>query len=436
MDLSAVRSLPTGWTVRAISDVCERVTSGGTPSRRVPGYYVGGIWPWVKTQELEDGWLTDTEEHITDQAIDSSSAKVLPQTTVLLAMYGATVGKLGLLARPMTCNQACCALIVNDDLADYRFVYYLLLHARPQLVNLAVGAAQQNLSGELIKSLRFAFPPRDEQRAIAHALGILDDKVEINYKRSRTLEALARTLFKAWFVDFDPARERAQGKPYGLAQEIAALFPDSFQDSAIGELPRGWKVGTLTDIANLNPESWSRKDMPETIRYVDLSSVKWGHFEESQEYTRYAAPSRAQRILRSGDTIVGTVRPANGSYGLVAEEGLTGSTGFAVLRPKKWAALTYLCATARENIERLSRLAYGAAYPAIRPETVAQIPIVLPTDNVLAAFDAVAAPLLRRCSQMARESRILIALRSALLPKLLSGELTASDAMGAMERSA
>lgn len=134
---------PTSWKIKCIEEVCERVTSGGTPSRRISSYYEGGIWPWVKTRELKDGWIDDTEEHINDEAIAASSAKVLPPNTILMAMYGATVGQLGILRREMTCNQACGALIVNPTKADYKFLYYQLLYSREQLKNLATGAAQQ-----------------------------------------------------------------------------------------------------------------------------------------------------------------------------------------------------------------------------------------------------------------------------------------------------
>ncbi len=126
------------WPARSIEDVCLRVTSGGTPSRRRPSFYEDGCWPWLKTQELQDGWLDDSEEHITEEALASSSAKVLPQNTVLMAMYGGapTVGKLGILRRPMTCNQACCAMIVDPGQADYRYLFYQLLHARPRITPL------------------------------------------------------------------------------------------------------------------------------------------------------------------------------------------------------------------------------------------------------------------------------------------------------------
>src|SRR6202034_3209241 len=116
------------------------------------------------------------------------------------------------------------------------------------------------------------------------------------------------------------------------------------------------------------------------IKYVDLSNTKWGRIHEVMEYTREEAPSRAQRILRPGDTIVGTVRPGNGSYALVGINGLTGSTGFAVLRPKsaECREVVYLAATSRENIDRLSHLADGGAYPAVRPETVAGTELLIP----------------------------------------------------------
>ena len=209
------------------------------------------IWPWVKTQELQDSWIDDTEEHITEDAITASSAKVLPANTVLLAMYGATVGQLGILRRPMACNQACCALIANPDKADFRFLYFYLLHIRSKLKSLATGAAQQNLSGTVIKSLRLLLPTLPEQRTIAHILGTLDDKIELNRKQNETLEAMARALFKAWFVDFEPVRAKMEGRWQrgqslpGLPAHLYDLFPDRLIESELGEIPEGWCHSTI-----------------------------------------------------------------------------------------------------------------------------------------------------------------------------------------------
>lgn len=282
-----------------------------------------------------------------------------------------------------------------------------------------------NLNTEILSALPFVVPPLAEQRAIAHILGTLDDKIELNRKRNETLEAMARSLFQSWFVDFDPVRAKAEGRDPGLPADIATLFPDSFQPSELGDIPMGWKAGLLSDVAFLNPESWSRSTKPEIIHYVDLANTKWGRIEAVTVYVKDEAPSRAQRVLRCEDTIVGTVRPGNGSYALIAQEGLTGSTGFAVLRPRKseYREFIYLAATAPDNIESLAHLADGGAYPAVRPEVISAAKIVAPPDAVIMHFSKLTGPLISILVHGERESRTLATLRDTLLPKLISGEL-------------
>jgi type I restriction enzyme S subunit len=275
-----------------------------------------------------------------------------------------------------------------------------------------------------------------EQRAIAHILGTLDDKIELNRRMSETLEAMARALFKSWFVDFDPVRAKVEGRWQrgqslpGLPAHLYDLFPARLVDSELGEIPEGWKVGALGDLSLLNPEVWTKDTRPAQLNYVDLSNTKWGRIQAVTSYEAADAPSRAQRVLRPADTIVGTVRPGNGSYAFISEHGLTGSTGFAVLRPQKaeYAEFVYLAATAADNIDALAHLADGAAYPAVRSEVVAATPIVRPHDEVLGRFSQAAGPLLAKIAHTERESRTLAALRDALLPKLISGELRVKDA--------
>ena len=282
-------------------------------------------------------------------------------------------------------------------------------------------------------------PSLDEQRAIAHILGTLDDKIELNRRMNETLEAMARALFKSWFVDFDPVRAKAQGQtPPGMDPATAALFPSEFQESEVGPLPAGWRVGTLADVAELNSESWSAKNAPPTVNYVDLSNTKWGKVESTTHYTWADAPSRARRVLRPGDSVVGTVRPGNGSYALISDEGLTGSTGFAVLRPKAQdgIAFVYLAATSKQNIESLTHLADGGAYPAVRPDVVSATPVVIADEPVVAAFEKAARPLYLHIAHNDRESRTLSRTRDTLLPRLLSGELSLTQAEQVVEATA
>jgi len=308
-----------------------------------------------------------------------------------------------------------------------RFAYYLLKQFDFSGYN--SGSAQPSLNRNYIHPVPVDVPPLPEQRAIAHILGTLDDKIELNRRMNETLEAMARVLFKSWFVDFDPVRAKAEGRDPGLPKPLAELFPDSFEDSELGEIPKGWEVGALVDFASLNPESWSKETRPEVINYVDLSNTKWGCIEAVTAYARENAPSRAQRVLRPGDTIVGTVRPGNGSYAFISEDGHTGSTGFAVLRPRRpeYAQFIYLAATASENIESLAHLADGGAYPAVRPDVVMATQVVRSVDKMLERFSMFNGPLFAKMAENERESRTLAALRDVLLPKLLSGDISVAN---------
>ena len=305
---------------------------------------------------------------------------------------------------------------------DIRWAYYALRNL--DINNIDSGSAIPSTSREDFYALPVVEPPLSEQRAIAHVLGALDDRIELNHRMNATLEAMVRTLFKSWFVDFDPVQAKIAGRKTGLPKDIADLFPDRLVESEPGPIPEGWSLGQLGDIASLNPESWNTRDAPDKVAYVDLANTKWGHIETVEVHPWSTAPSRARRVLRPGDTIVGTVRPGNGSYALIGGKGLTGSTGFAVLRPRRSCdrEIVWCAATSRGNIDRLAHLADGGAYPAVRPHTVADTRIVLSDTSVRQAFSSLTAGWFDRMENNKRASRRLAALRDALLTPLVSGE--------------
>ena len=319
----------------------------------------------------------------------------------------------------------------NPEEANSLFLYYLFNSpiGKYHLGTILREVAVSGITGTDLAKLKFPLPPVKLQQSIAHILGTLDDKIELNRSMNQTLEAMARAIFKSWFVDFDPVRAKAEGRDTGLPKYIADLFPDSYEDSEMGEIPKGWQLVTLADFAKLNPESWSKDTVPPEIEYVDLTNTKWGRIETTTKYLWEDAPSRAQRVLRVGDTIIGTVRPGNGSYALIAEDGFTGSTGFAVLRPQaaEYQELVYLAATALENIDRLQHLADGGAYPAIRPEETLTTEVVKPSKEIIFSFSKFVEPLLLKMARNDHESSILMILRDTLLPKLISGELCIKD---------
>lgn len=312
---------------------------------------------------------------------------------------------------------------------DSTFLKFLLMSPMQQSVlsAYATGTTVEGISQKALRSLPISIPSYTDQVIIGELLGAIGDKIDLNRRMNETLEAMARAFFKDWFVDFGPTRAKAEGSAPYLAAEIWALFPPQLDDD---DKPDGWSTGTIADIADLNPESWGRTTYPVQIRYVDLSNTKWGTVESIEVLNKESAPSRAQRILRSGDTIVGTVRPGNGSYAFVGEEGLTGSTGFAVLRPKKYdyRVFTYLAATSPENIESLAHLADGGAYPAVRPETVVATALLGFSEKVLQRFSEATNPLMEKIEANKRESRTLSGTRDLLLPKLMSGEIRLREA--------
>ena len=266
-----------------------------------------------------------------------------------------------------------------------------------------------------------------EQRAIAHVLGTLDDKIELNRQMNETLEAIARALFKSWFVDFDPVRAKAARCDPGLPKPLADLFPDSFEDSELGEIPNGWRVHTVNDVAEINAKTLSTADAPDAIDYIEISEVMRGEIGDVVRYEKGAEPSRARRCLRHGDSVLSTVRPDRGAHFLCLNPAVTliASTGFAVLSPRdgNWAFL-YSALTRREVGDELGRLADGGAYPAIRPEAIGRLSFVIPKGSpIVSAFQQLVAPLFEQSQENRVEAKSLAVLRDTLLPGLVSGEI-------------
>ncbi|MFG1467891.1 restriction endonuclease subunit S [Xylella fastidiosa subsp. multiplex] len=330
-------------------------------------------------------------------------------------------------------------VMAAKDSSDEDFVYYVARH--PEFRAYAQGrmegtSGRQRVSWQAIADYEIPDFSSLERNRIGSVLSSIDNLIANNRRVNQVLEAMARALFKAWCVDFEPVRAKLEGRWQrgeslpGLPAHLYDLFPDRLIESELGEIPEGWAAGSLRDLASLNPESWTKNNSPDEILYVDLANTKWGTIEQTTKYSWNAAPSRAQRVLRPGDTLVGTVRPGNGSYSYVSSDGLTGSTGFGVLRPKfpENREMVYLAATSRENIERLAHQADGGAYPAIRPEKVIETVLVIPLPSLIAAFSELVSPMLTIIEQNKLESRSLAQLRDTLLPKLISGELRVPDA--------
>jgi type I restriction enzyme, S subunit len=316
----------------------------------------------------------------------------------------------------------------NDNLVDNYFILYALKcpFVVQQIKSAVGGSVQGVVNTKAIAELQIPYPNRKIREKLVYNLLNIDQKIILNTQTNQTLEEMAQAIFKSWFVDFEPVKAKMNGEqPEGMDAATASLFPEKL-DSETG-IPVGWSQGVIADIAKLNAKSWTKKNQPEQVHYVDLANTKNGVIETVTTYDFDEAPSRARRVLNSGDTIVGTVRPGNRSFAFIGEteQPLTGSTGFAVLSPKEefWTSFVYLATTNDGSIDEYARLADGGAYPAIKPVVVADTPCVIPTTDIAQKFWQLTGAMLKKAHQNRLENEELAKLRDTLLPKLLSGEI-------------
>ncbi len=290
-----------------------------------------------------------------------------------------------------------------------------------------VGAVFDSLRCADVPKFEMRIPPLPEQRAIAHILGTLDDKIELNRRMSETLEAMARALFKSWFVDFDPVRAKAEGRDPGLPKPLADLFPARLVDSELGEIPEGWEVAPLPEVVNVNP----KRALPKGVAapYLDMANMPT-HGHSADEVVDRAFGSGMRFI--NGDTLVARITPCleNGKTAFVdfLEDDKVGwgSTEYIVLRPKAPLPEEYAYCLARSPEFRefaIQSMTGTSGRQRVPAESLAHFQVAVPPRTIAEAFDRAVKPRLARASAAVRESRTLSALRNALLPKLMSGEL-------------
>ncbi len=293
---------------------------------------------------------------------------------------------------------------------------------------LNVGAVFDSLRCADVPNFELRIPPLTEQRAIAHILSTLDDKIELNRRMNETLEAMARALFKSWFVDFDPVRAKAEGRDPGLPQPLADLFPDSFENSELGEIPRGWRVGTLGDVAEHPRRGVQPNHITPDTPYIALEHMPrrsialtdWG-FADGLESNKFE--------FRKGEVLFGKLRPYFHKVGVAPVDGVC-STDIVVLAPRtpQWFAFVLGLVSSDEFVEHTNAGSTGTKMPRTSWSEMARYDIALPPEPVVRALTERLMPSIDRIIAGIHESRSLAAVRNTLLPKLISGELRVEDA--------
>lgn len=303
------------------------------------------------------------------------------------------------------------------------------------------GSTMPKLTQANMNRVPVVAPPLEIQRAIAHILGALDDKIELNRKMNETLEAMARALFKSWFVDFDPVRAKAEGRaPSGMDAETAKLFPSEFVDSELGPIPKGWRRTVLSEAAELNPKRALKKGA--LAPYVEMSSLPTSGHRPSQWPMR---PVGSGARFQNGDTLLARITPCleNGKTAFVdfLGEGEVGwgSTEYIVIAPRaplpaEWGYLLARDETFRDFAKQ--KMEGSTGRQRVPAGALGQYLVTVPPAHVAARFGQIVRSWFQRMARGYEESSTLARLRDELLPRLLSGELPVDAAERVVEEVA
>ena len=362
------------WNTTCVGDVCKYTTSGGTPRTSVASYYEPPTVPWLKTKEVNYCRIYQTESYISQEGLDNSSAKLIPENSVIVAMYGQgdTAGRVAINKIPVSTNQACCNLIIDPEKADYEFVYYALSTLYEKLVSLKNGGAQPNLNAQIIRSVEIPFPPLETQHKIAAFLSAYDDLIENNQKQIKLLEEAAQRLYKEWFVDLH--------------------FPGHETTPIVDGVPEGWKEQSLYQIADVvmgqSPKSEYYNQVGEGLPFHQGVGSYGNRFVSDETYS-----TSFTRIAEAG-SILFSVRAPVGRLNLTKNKVVIGR-GLAAINHRR-GAQSYLFYLLKEKFFRDDIIGNGSIFASISKEELLNQTFLIPIDSLVGQFNGIAAALIKR----------------------------------------
>jgi type I restriction enzyme S subunit len=405
--------------------------------------------PFARGQNINNGFLFDTADRFPEKDLNKVGDKVSRPGDVVFTSKG-TVGRFAYVRqdtpRFVYSPQLCFWRSLDYEKIEPKWLFYWM-QSQEFFAQYKAVAGQTDMADYVSlrdqRQFRIALPTINEQRAIAAVLGALDDKIELNRQMNRTLEAMARALFKSWFVDFDPVLAKVEGQPSNLPPDLDALFPDSFEDSELGEIPAGWKVGSFSDICEPTiGGDWGKDEVfsgaVETIclRGVDLERLRNGGWSDAPK--RFIKEnSLVRRQLTECDILVAASGVGPLGRSLWAAPALQSVYGQPVVysnfckrfRAKSPAIAVFIdrvLLNMRES-EEIWKYASGTSIPNLNQDALLTMhPIVIPFVQIMERFYELVKPNYDKLFNL--ETLTLAAIRDTLLPKLLSGEIRVPEA--------
>ena len=437
------------WRSFRLGEVSTKIGSGATPRGGSGVYLDHGPYSLIRSQNVfNEGFHTDGLASIGEvHAGELRNVEVL-KDDILLNITGASVARccqVDCSVLPARVNQHVSIIRPDSEKLDPQFLRYLLISPKMQAYLLAragAGATREALTKEMIESLE-VFAPDDvaEQRAIAHILGTLDDKIELNRRMNETLEAMARAIFKSWFVDFDPVRAKAAGRDPGLPKPIADLFPDRFESSVQGEIPAGWKVKNVGDIGAVicgkTPSTKVSEYFGVGIPFITIPDMHGKIFitETKRKLSKTGAASQPKKMLPAGSICVSCIA-TSGLVAITSEPSQTNQQINTVVPSQKDETYFWFWLLQNLGDEIRAHGSGGSVLTNLSTGRFSQLHALFPPADLRTLYHFLVTIFFNRILQNDHESRTLAALRDTLLPKLITDELRVKKAERSISQKA
>lgn len=420
--------------------IARKIGSGATPTGGEAAYQrTRSKFALVRSQNVFDRRFESSGlAFISDEQAEKLKGAALAPGDLLLNITGDGVTFARSCAvpdevLPACVNQHVCIVRVNESIADPGYVLSFLTHpaVKAYMESFNAGGSRRAITKASIESFELALPPLNQQHAIAQVLGTLDEKIQLNRRMNETLEAIARAIFKSWFVDFDPVRAKAAGEPpesicrrIGLAPDLLALFPDRLVDSEFGAIPEGWTPGTFGDIADHRRRGVQPNEISANTPYIALEHMPRRCIALS-DWSQAEGIESNKFAFNKGEILFGKLRPYFHKVGVAPLAGVC-STDIVVIVPKAdaWFGLVLGLASSDEFVEHTNAGSTGTKMPRTNWADMARYAIVKPPARTAEAFTNLIRPLVDRITTSIHEARSLASMRDNLLPELLAGKLS------------
>ncbi|MBE7652485.1 restriction endonuclease subunit S [Tenacibaculum finnmarkense] len=410
----------------SLEKISKIINSGLTPLRSNKEYWIDGNIPWVKTEQLGDKYIYDSNEKITNYALQNTSIKLNSPNTLSIAMYGEgkTRGSVSILKNETTTNQACCNIFIDEEKADFEFVYYNIKTQYNNLRNLSSGV-RKNLNSRDIKNFEILLPNLQIQKSIAKVLSDLDSKIEINNKINAALEAMAKTLYDYWFVQFDFPDKN--GKPY-KSSEGKMIFNEELKR----EIPVGWEVKKLINLCTRIGDG-----LHGTPKYVEKSdycfingnNLKNGFISTDNDTKKVSAQEYEKHFIELNNNSI--LLSINGTLGNLAiynnEKVMLGKSSAYINCKENHRTYCYEYLNQSHMKKVFWNIATGSTIKNLGLESIKKLKILEPNNNLIEQFDELTKSIENKRINIFKQNQKLSELRDWLLPMLMNGQVRVGE---------